>query len=100
MLAVLVAGPQLWGLVAAGDLEGSTALVRWAAVAAGCALGAAAVHRIVTDYEAQAARAAAVAARHDTAPDGSRIVHEGTALPPDDGSARPGAPSRAGHTGE
>lgn len=81
LVAALVAGPRLWTLVDAGDLDPITALVRWAAVAACCALGVAVIGRIVADYGSQA-RAAALAARLDVAPDGTRVVHEGTPLPP------------------
>lgn len=98
LLAALVAGPQLWALVDAGDLEGSTALVRWAAVAAGCALGVAAVRRIVADYETQAVRAAAVAAQRDTSPDGRRIVHEGIALAAEDAADAAGGVARPATT--
>ena len=83
LVAALVAGPKLWSLVSAGDLDGGTAMLRWAAVAAACTLGVAGLRRIVADYEAQrlAEVQAAEAATLRTA-DGERVVLEGTPLPP------------------
>ena len=84
LVAALVSGPKLWSLVAAGDLDGGTALLRWAAVVAACTLGVAGLRRIVADYEAQAlaAREASEAALLRSGPDGEPVpLLEGTAIP-------------------
>jgi hypothetical protein len=59
LLAALVAGPPLWGLVQAGQLESGTALTRALLVAAACAVGVALVGRIARGYQAQATATAA-----------------------------------------
>lgn len=84
LVAALVAGPKLWSLVSVGDLDGTTALLRWSAVVAACTLGVAGVRRIVADYEeqARAADAAHEAALLRAAADGEPVVLEGTTLPP------------------
>jgi hypothetical protein len=50
-VAAVLAGPPLYGLVQAGQMDGSTALLRGLLVAVVCAVGATYVMRIVTGYE-------------------------------------------------
>lgn len=84
LVAALVAGPKLWSLVGAGDLDAGTALLRWTAVVAACTFGVAGLRRIVAGYEAQgvADREAAEAALLRSATDGEPVpLLEGTAIP-------------------
>ncbi len=83
VLATVVAGPQLWSLVSAGDLDASTALMRWTAVLAVCWLGVAGISRIIEDYSAPQPAVEPVVPRE---------VLEGTALRADD-PGTPGTPS-------
>lgn len=83
LLATVVAGPGLWSLVSAGDLDATTALLRWTAVLALCWLGTAGIMRIVEDYSTQTQVAQ---------PAADREVLEGTALRADD-PGTPGTPS-------
>jgi hypothetical protein len=50
-VAAVLAGPPLYGLVQAGQMDGSTALLRGLLVAVACAVGTTYVMRIVTSYE-------------------------------------------------
>ena len=56
LLAAVVAGPTLYGLVQDGALDGDAALLRLALVAAACVIGAGAVGSLVRHYEADARR--------------------------------------------
>lgn len=56
LLAAVVAGPPLYGLVQDGGLDSDTGLLRWALVAAGCAVGAGWIASLVRSYEADARR--------------------------------------------
>jgi uncharacterized membrane protein YccC len=55
-LAALVAGPPLYALVDGGGLGSDAGLLRFALVAAACAVGAGAVTSLVRRYEADARR--------------------------------------------
>ena len=55
-LAALVAGWPLYELVAGGDLDLTTAVVRGGVVAVGCAIGIGWVVRIASDYEQEIRR--------------------------------------------
>lgn len=91
LVAALFAGPELWSLVSAGDLDGGTAMLRWSAVAAACILGVAGLRRIVADYEAQTAaeQEAQEEALLRAAAEGAPVVLEGTPLPPAPPVTRP-----------
>jgi hypothetical protein len=52
-LATVVAGPVLYRLVSEGDLDTTTAVERWAVVAAGCSAGASLIMKIVAGYESE-----------------------------------------------
>jgi hypothetical protein len=56
LLAAVVAGPPLYGLVQDGGLDADSGLLRWAFVAAGCAFGAGWIASLVRDYEADSRR--------------------------------------------
>ena len=56
LLAAVVAGPPLYGLVQEGGLDADSGLLRWALVAGACALGAGWIGGLVRDYEADARR--------------------------------------------
>jgi hypothetical protein len=55
-IAALVAGWPLYQLVTAGSLDATSAVVRGAVVAAGCAAGVTFVMKLATGYEQQARR--------------------------------------------
>jgi hypothetical protein len=56
VLAAVVAGPPLYGLVQDGGLDADGGLLRYALVAAACALGAGWIGGLVRGYEADARR--------------------------------------------
>jgi hypothetical protein len=56
MLAAVVAGPPLYGLVQDGGLDADSGLLRYALVAAACAVGAGWIGSLVRSYEADARR--------------------------------------------
>ena len=56
LLAALVAGPPLYGLVQDGGLDADTGLLRYGLVAIACAVGAGWIGSLVRAYEADAAR--------------------------------------------
>ena len=56
LLAAVVAGPPLYGLVQDGGLDADSGLLRWALVAAACVLGAGWIGGLVRGYEADARR--------------------------------------------
>jgi hypothetical protein len=56
VLAAVVAGPPLYGLVQDGGLDADSGLLRYALVAATCALGAGWIGSLVRSYEADARR--------------------------------------------
>jgi hypothetical protein len=56
LLAAVVAGPSLYGLVQDGGLDGDTGLLRYGLVAIACAVGAGWIASLVRDYEADARR--------------------------------------------
>jgi hypothetical protein len=56
VLAVVVAGWPLYTLVQSGSMGGDTALARGVVVAAGCAVGVAALRRLAVGYEQEAER--------------------------------------------
>jgi hypothetical protein len=78
-VAAVTAGPKLYALVESGDLSTTTALLRWGAVVAACAVGAAGIRRIVADYERQGRVAALV---REQVAQADRVVLEGTAVSP------------------
>ena len=56
VLAAVVAGPPLYGLVQDGGLDADSGLLRYALVAAACAVGAGWIGSLVRSYEADARR--------------------------------------------
>ena len=56
LLAAVVAGPPLYGLVQDGGLDADSGLLRYALVAAACAVGAGWIGSLVRSYEADARR--------------------------------------------
>jgi uncharacterized membrane protein YccC len=56
LLAAVVAGPPLYGLVQDGGLDADTGLLRYGLVALGCAVGAGWIGSLVRAYEADASR--------------------------------------------
>jgi len=56
VLAAVVAGPPLYGLVQDGGLDADSGLLRYALVAGVCALGAGWIGGLVRGYEADARR--------------------------------------------
>jgi hypothetical protein len=56
LLAAVVAGPPLYELVQTGGLDADSGLLRYALVAAACALGAGWIAGLMRDYEADARR--------------------------------------------
>jgi hypothetical protein len=56
VLAAVVAGPPLYGLVQDGGLDADGGLLRYVLVAAACALGAGWIGGLVRGYEADARR--------------------------------------------
>ena len=56
VLAAVVAGPPLYGLVQDGGLDTDSGLLRYALVAAVCAVGAGWIGSLIRSYEADARR--------------------------------------------
>jgi hypothetical protein len=56
LLAAVVAGPPLYGLVQDGQLDGDSGMLRYALVALACAVGAGFIGSLVRAYEADARR--------------------------------------------
>ena len=56
LLAAVVAGPSLYGLVQDGGLDADTGLLRYGLVALACALGAGWIGSLVRAYEDDASR--------------------------------------------
>ena len=56
LLAAVVAGPPLYGLVQDGGLDADTGLLRYGLVALACAVGAGGIASLVRAYEADATR--------------------------------------------
>jgi hypothetical protein len=56
LLAAVVAGPPLYGLVQDGGLDADTGMLRYGLVALACALGAGWIGSLVRAYEADASR--------------------------------------------
>ena len=56
LLAAVVAGPPLYGLVQDGGLDADTGLLRYGLVAIACAVGAGWIGSLVRTYEADASR--------------------------------------------
>ena len=56
LLAAVVAGPPLYGLVQDGGLDADTGLLRYGLVALACSLGAGWIGSLVRAYEADASR--------------------------------------------
>jgi hypothetical protein len=54
LVAAAVAGPPLWALVAANQIDSTAALERWAFVAVVCSLAASGLAALVRVYEEQA----------------------------------------------
>jgi hypothetical protein len=88
-LAALVAGPPLYTLVQAGGLDLVTALQRGAVVAAGCALGATAIARLVSAYEREGDRQRRLDAADQAIAEAEAVVHEGRAIPADEQAGPP-----------
>jgi hypothetical protein len=66
-VAVVLAGPPLYGLVQAGQMDGSTAILRGLLVAVVCAIGAGYVIRLIAGYEAEWVRRTRIEALLDAA---------------------------------
>jgi hypothetical protein len=56
VLAAMVAGPPLYGLVQDGSLDADTGMLRYGLVALACAVGAGWITSLVRGYEADARR--------------------------------------------
>jgi hypothetical protein len=56
LLAAVVAGPPLYGLVQDGGLDADTGMLRYGLVALACAVGAGGIASLVRAYEADATR--------------------------------------------
>ena len=56
LLAAVVAGPPLYGLVQDGGLDADTGMLRYGLVALACAVGAGWIASLVRAYEADARR--------------------------------------------
>jgi hypothetical protein len=56
LLAAVVAGPSLYGLVQDGGLDADTGMLRYGLVALACAVGAGWIASLVRAYEADARR--------------------------------------------
>jgi hypothetical protein len=56
LLAAVVGGPPLYGLVQDGGLDADTGMLRYALVALACAVGAGWITSLVRAYEADATR--------------------------------------------
>jgi len=54
LLAAVVAGPPLYGLVQAGGIDADTGMLRYGLVALACAVGAGWIASLVRAYEADA----------------------------------------------
>ncbi len=80
LLAAVVAGPPLYGLVQSGDLAWTAALEKGGIVAAACVAGAAAVGRIATAYEQDTDRQRRLAAADQAIAEAEAVVHERRAL--------------------
>jgi hypothetical protein len=94
-VAAILAGPPLYGLVQAGQMDGSTAILRGLLVAVACGVGASFVLRIITGYEKEWARQARIetlleaadaeAKRQDeelAAQVAAQVMGQGTGQPP------------------
>ena len=79
VLAAVVAGPPLYGLVQDGGLDADSGLLRYALVAAACAVGAGWIGSLVRSYEADARRR-----RRDALIDEARKALEGQQNAPGD----------------
>ena len=79
LLAAVIAGPSLWSLYSAGNLDLLTALAHGGLVAVGCGLGVNGINRLIADYRVQADRERRVRQMMDAL---EGVVHEGLALPP------------------
>lgn len=86
LIASVLAGPRLWGLVDSGDMSMSAAFERAGVVAAACVFGAVAIDRLIDHYALEQARARRVA--RALAPL-DELVHEGHPVPPADGQQVP-----------
>ncbi len=80
-VAAVVAGPPLYTLVQAGQLEWTAALEKGGVVALGCALGATAVARLASGYERDGERRKRLDAADRAIADAQGIVHEGRTIP-------------------
>ncbi len=80
-VAAVVAGPPLYSLVQAGQLEWTAAVEKGGVVAAGCALGAVAVARLAAGYEKDGERRKRLDAADRAIADAQGIVHEGRTIP-------------------
>jgi hypothetical protein len=78
-LAGVIAGPSLWTLYQAGNMDLTTALLRGGLVATGCGLGIAGVNRLIADYRVQIDRERRIQEMLDAL---ENVVHEGLPIQP------------------
>jgi hypothetical protein len=75
-VATVLAGPPLYALVEAGQMDGSTAILRGLMVALACAVGARYVMRLVDGYEKEWLRKVRIDAILEAAADDVRFRAE------------------------
>jgi hypothetical protein len=92
LLTALVAGPPLWTLYQAGDIDLTTVLLRAGVVAVGCGVGVTLLNQLIDDYGIKADRERRIQKMMEALDD---VVHEG--LPIQDGTkqGRPDGPPAA-----
>jgi hypothetical protein len=79
LLAAVVAGPPLWALYRAGDIELVTFLLHGGLVAVGCGVGINAINGLIAEYRRQADREQRIQQMMDAIDD---VVHEGLPISP------------------
>jgi hypothetical protein len=80
LLAAVIAGPSLWTLYSAGDIDLTTALLHGGLVALGCALGISGINQLIADYRVRADRERRIRQMMDAL---EGVVHEGLPIQPD-----------------
>lgn len=91
LIAAVIAGPPLWSLYQAGNVDLGTALLHWGLVAAGCGVSLAAVNRLIAHYRMQVDRDRRIREMVDGLED---VVHEGLPIPASPQPPQPAEPPR------
>jgi hypothetical protein len=87
LIAAVIAGPPLWSLYRAGNLDLGTALLHGGLVAAGCGAGLGVVNRLIAGYRVQVDREQRIGQMMDAV---EGVVHEGLPIqPPPDQDTSP-----------